>query len=213
MLRRRRRSRPPVLARVAAPPAAGSGARRLTRGQLSGFRNLLGQLGGARVVAIAGGEARSAVAVGLATAAVATPRRTVLVEADLARPRLAASLGLAQTPGLGEYLRTEAEAGEILQSLVLAGPVTEGPVEHLVCLVAGAAAPEAESLLASDGFGHAIARLRSAYELIVVAAPPDHRDGSLLAVSAQADMTVACCTRAEARAGRWEGVAGIVVVG
>jgi tyrosine-protein kinase len=213
MLRRRRRSRPPVFARIPAPPEEETGLRRMSRAQLAGFGHLLERIGGSRVVALAGGESRARVAVGLATAAAAEPRRAVLVEADLARPHLARALGLEEAPGLGEYLRAEAEAAQILQSLVLTGPVTEGPVEHVVCVVAGRQAPEAEALLRSDSFRHAIARLRGAYELAVLEAPPDHRDGSLLAVSAQADLTIACCTEAEARRGSWEGVGGIVVVG
>ena len=66
-------------------------------------------------------------------------RRTVLVECDLARPRLAADLGLAPGPGLHEYLRWEAEAAEILQPLVLAGPAAAGAGEPLVCIAAGRA--------------------------------------------------------------------------
>jgi receptor protein-tyrosine kinase len=185
----------------------------LTRSQLTAFRGLLRQLGEVRVVALTGGEARSAVAVGLATAAVAEARRAVLAEADLARPGLAGRLALAETPGLGEYLRGEAEAAALLQPLVLAGPVTESPVEQLVCVVAGRAAPDAEALLDSDAFRHAVARLRSAYELVVIEAPPDHRDGSLLAVSAQADLTIACGGEVELREGRWRGVGGLVLAG
>ena len=209
----RRRRSPPVLAEIPPPPKAAHRAGTLSRSELDAFAALLGRLGAAKVVAVAGDRRKSAVAIGLATAAVVAGRRALLLEGDLAGPTLAASLGLADAPGLTEYLRSEAEASQMLQPLVLAGPAAASSPEHLVCVVAGRPTSQGPALLASEGFRHAIARLRSAYELVVIDAPPDHADRSLLAVSSEADMTIACCASAGAKRGRWDGVAGLVLTG
>lgn len=130
-------------------------------------------------------------AIGLATAAAAEGRRAALLECDLARPSLAALLGLEPAPGLHEYLRLEAEAPQILQPLVLAGPGSAAAAAPLTCIVAGRPAPDAAALLASPHFAHAIAKLRSAYDLVVLDGP-SLVDPSLPTVAAQSDAALAC---------------------
>ena len=133
----------------------------LRRSDLEAFGGLLGELGGARVVVIAGdGPGRLEVSVGLAAAAAAAGTRTALVECDLAEPRLADALGLAQAPGLHEYLRGTAEPDAILKPVVLAGPGSAEATEPLVCVVAGRPAGDAGALLASDRLRPAIEGLR-----------------------------------------------------
>ncbi len=202
-----------MLAEIPPPPTGSGGAGSLRRGQVDAYARLLDRLGTATVVNVTGGSAKSPVATGLATAAVVASRRALLLEADLAGPTLAASLGLAAAPGLADYLRAEADASEILQSLILAGPLARSSADYLVCVVAGRPTSEGAALLGSERFRHAVARLRSAYELVVIDGPPDHSDSSLLAVSAQADMTLACCTSVEAKDRRWAGVGGLVLTG
>jgi len=143
-----------------------------------------------------GEEAKSSLALGLATAAAVEGRRAALVECDLASPTLAARLGLAAAPGLHEYLREEAEAPQILQSLVLAGPASGHAAAPLVCVTAGTPSPDGPALLASQGFQHAIAKLRSAYDLLVLDGPP-LEDPALPAAAAQADGTLVCASRSE----------------
>ena len=202
-----------MLAEIPPPPTGSGDAGSLRRSQVEDYARLLDRLGTATVVNLTGGSGKSPAATGLATAAVVASRRTLLLEADLARPTLAASLGLAAAPGLADYLRGEADASEILQSLILAGPLARTSADYLVCVVAGSPTSEGAALLASERFRHAVARLRSAYQLVVIDGPPDHSDSSLLAVSAQADMTLACCNPAEAKGGRWAGVGGLVLTG
>jgi Mrp family chromosome partitioning ATPase len=177
------------------------------------YQRLLERLGPARVAAVAGNAGKTSVAAGLATAAVLASRRVCLLECDLGRPTAASRLGLADEPGLSEYLQGRAAAAEILQLLVLAGPGTRRETGHLACVVAGRHAGSAAQLLASQAFSEAIAGLRRGYDLVVLDAPPDHADSSLLSVSTRADLTLASCTAAEARSRRWDGVAGLVVSG
>jgi protein-tyrosine kinase len=165
----------------------------LRRSDLEAFGGLLEELHGAGVVLITGeGAGRQEASVGLAAAAAATGTRTALVECDLAEPRLADALGLAQAPGLREYLRGTAESDSILKPVVLAGPGSAEATEPRVCVVAGRPAGDAAALLASDGLRPAIEGLRSAYELVVIDGPSLRDEHGLAAVSAFADSTLAC---------------------
>lgn len=190
-----RRRRPRVIAELPAPPGESSRAGSLAAAGLDTFTALSRELDDARAVLTTGEEAKSTLAVGLATAAVAAGRRTVLLECDLSAPSLARQLGLDPAPGLHEYLRLEAEAQGILQALVLAGPASAGARAPLTCIVAGEpAADDGTALLDSEAFAHAIAKLRAAYELVVIDGP-SLRDLSLPAVAPFADRTLAVAPR------------------
>jgi Mrp family chromosome partitioning ATPase len=191
----RRRGRPPVLARIS-DPAEGTGrAGSLNRSQLEAFGEISEAVGDAGAVLATGDEGKSALALGLSTVATAKGRRTALVECDLAVPTLAERLGLARTPGLHEYLLGGAEAAQLLQPVVLSGPASAGAGAPLVCVTAGAATADGPDLLSSEGFGHAIERLRHAYDLLVLDGPPLGSGYSLSKVAAVADATLACLDR------------------
>jgi Mrp family chromosome partitioning ATPase len=187
----RRRKKPPVLATIA---VVGESPPRVRRTDFEAYNVLLGGLSESRMVLVTGeAESKSTVAVGLATTATAMGRRTALLECDLAEPKLAETLGLAPAPGLHEYLRHEASAPQILQPAVLAGPQSRGAITPLVCVVAGKPTPEGATLLVAEDFRHATAKLRGAYDLVVVDGPPLNGDGeSLKAAAAQVDVTLAC---------------------
>jgi polysaccharide biosynthesis transport protein len=195
----RGRSRIPVLAEIAGP--ANGRAWALRRQDFDGLTPLLAKLAEQRMVAVAGeGEAPAVVAVAVAAAASASGRRSVLVECDLARPRLAAHVGLAAAPGLHEYLRWEAEAQEILQPVVLAGSATASAADPLVCVCGGRPATKGETLLGLQSFGHMVEKLRAAYELTILLAPPVAAEpSSALAVASQADAVLAALPAEEAR--------------
>lgn len=188
----RGRARLPLLAEIAGP-APGSGAWALRRGDFERLGAALPQLAPHRVVLVAGEEGEPAVAaVGLAAASSAAGRRTVLVDCDLARPRLAAQIGLAAAPGLHEYLRWKAEPADVLQPIVLAGSAAGGLHDPLVCISAGRPATKAETLLGLQSFSHMVDKLREAYEQVLLLAPPVLGEpGPCLAVAAQADAVVA----------------------
>jgi succinoglycan biosynthesis transport protein ExoP len=190
---RLRRRRAPVLAEIGSA-AEGPRAGALRRADLDALRGLLKRLADRRVLLLTGEDGvKSEIAIGLAAVAGASGRATALLECDLARPRLAEMLGLRSRPGLHEYLRWEASAPEILQPLVLAGPASAGAADPVVCVVAGAPTSNASTLLASESFRHTTAKLRSAYELVVVDGPPLAHDGGSLAIAAaEADSTLAC---------------------
>jgi Mrp family chromosome partitioning ATPase len=183
------RGKLPVLATIAGPDGGDERAWGLRRNDFEALAAPLEAVAGSRSLLVTGGEGEPRVlAVALAAAAAAKGRRTILVECDVGRPRLAADLGLSAAPGLHEYLRWEATPEHLLQPLVLAGSAAERAVEPLVCVVAGGVAADPTTLLGLASFGHMVGRLREAYELCVLLGPSLRSGGAgLTAVAAEAE--------------------------
>lgn len=194
------RAKLPVLAEIGGPAPGESRLWSLRRADHEQLAALWQRLDERRIVLVTGGgDLTGALAVALAGTACAAGRRTVLLECDLARPRLAADLGLAQSPGLHEYLRWEATAREILQPVALGGLAAAPATGPLVCIPAGREAPDARTLLALPSFRQMTAKLQSAYDLVVLDGPPLGSDRATLeAVAAQADVVVAAVSPAQA---------------
>jgi polysaccharide biosynthesis transport protein len=193
------RARLPVLAEVSGPAPEGSRVWSLRRRDHERLTEMLPRLGESRVVLLTGdADATRVAAVSVASAAASSGRRTVLLECDLERPRLAADLGLRAEPGLHEYLRWEVRPEEVLQPLLLAGPAA-GAGDPLACICAGRRAQSAEVLLGLGSCQHAVAKMRRAYELVLLAAPAPVPDPSAtLAAARQADAVLAGMPAAEA---------------
>ncbi len=118
-------------------------------------------------------------------------------------PRLAATLSLAPSPGLHEYLRWGATAPQILQSLVLAGPESGSAAHPLVCVVAGERALAPAALIDLASLRHAVAKLRDGYERVVLLGPSfDGERGSLEAIAAAADVLLAAVAPEALASGR-----------
>jgi len=182
----------PVLAEISGARSGESRAWALRRDDFEALAGVRERLTAHRVVVVTGSDGLVAGgALAVASAASAVGRRTALLECDLARPAVAVGVGLTPAPGLHEYLRWEATAPQILQSLVLAGPAARGVADPLVCVVGGRPAEDAATLLDSEGFRHATAKLGAAYELTVVVAP-SLGDSALGVVAAHGDAVLAC---------------------
>jgi hypothetical protein len=189
------RGGPPVLAEISGPAPGATRAWSLRRADVDALAGLQASLAADRVALLAGSEAPVA-ALALAGTATAAGRRTALLECDLARPRLAADLGLAPVPGLHEYLRWEATAPQILQPLILAGAAAKQATSALVCIPAGRPANGAATLLGLASFRHAIAKLRDAYDLVVLLGPDlEAEEGGLGALAAEADAVIGAVPR------------------
>lgn len=200
----RGRSRLPLLAEIAGP-SEGTRGWSLRREDFVSLANVLPRLSDKRVLLISGeGDAVSTAAIALASAASASGRRTILVECDLAQPRLAAQVGLAAAPGLHEYLRWEAEPADVLQPVALAGSAAAGADDPLVCICAGRPASKAETLLGLQSFAHMVGKLRAAYELVLLISPAAKEFGSCSVAARQADGALAGLNKdaAGGRAGR-----------
>ena len=151
------------------------------------------------------GDGPLALSVGLASAAAARGTRTALLECDLASPALAEALGLRPAPGLREYLSEEAEAGEILQS---AGPrrARLGRRDRTTDLHRRRRRCRLGSADRLGGLsGTRSAKLRHAYQFVVVYGPPlGDQTGALREAAAGSDAVIACVgpALASGRAGR-----------
>ncbi|HEX2391663.1 MAG TPA: hypothetical protein VHI77_01960 [Solirubrobacterales bacterium] len=209
---RARRGRLPVLAEISAPTAADGRAWSLRREDFKQVAGLVERLRSQRAVLVTGAaDAAAPVAVALAGVATATGRRVALLDCDLGRPRLAADLGLAATPGLHEYLRWEAEPRDLLQPLALGGAAAGGATEPLVFIAGGRPATDPAPLLGLQSFGHMTAKLRSAYQLLVIAGPPLAAEPEELApVAAQADAVLIAVTPAQTKGRPGRAVAAAV---
>jgi len=190
-----RRNKQPVLAEVPRRESSSARPGALGRAELAVFAELAGKLSGKGSVFLTG-PARATSALGLGAAATAEGRRVALLECDLAQPVLAETLGLAEGPGLHEYLRDEADANQILQPLVLAGPASGRATEPLTCIVAGEPEPQPVALLDSERCDHAIERLRRAYDLLVISGPSLEEDADALrALGEHVAVTLVCGER------------------
>lgn len=190
-----RRSKQPVLAEVNGSERESTRPGALGRAELRAYTELATKLAKTGSVFLTG-PTKGQVALGLAAAATAEGRRVVLLECDLAGPALAERLGLAPVPGLHDYLLDGAEAGEILQPLVLAGPASGRATEPLTCIVAGEPEPKPVALLDSERCDHAIERLRRAYDLLLIDGPPLSEDtDALRALTEHTAVTIACGER------------------
>jgi Mrp family chromosome partitioning ATPase len=187
-----RRGKQPVLAEVERSERSSSRPGALGRAELQAYTELATKLTKTGSVFVTG-PAKGQVGLGLAAAATAEGRRVALLECDLAGPALAERLGLASGPGLHDYLLDEADAGEILQPLVLAGPAAGRATEPLTCIVAGEPEPKPVALLDSERCDHAIERLKRAYDLLLIDGPPLSEDvDALRALTEHTAVTIAC---------------------
>jgi len=192
-----RRDKQPVLVEVERSDRASSRPGALGRAELQTYAELAMKLAKTGSVFLTG-PAKGQVALGLAAAATAGGRRVALLECDLAEPALAERLGLASAPGLHDYLLDEADASEILQPLVLAGPAAGRASEPLTCIVAGEPEPKPVALLDSERCDHAIERLRRAYDLLLIDGPPLGEDtDALRALTEHTAVTLACGERGQ----------------
>lgn len=202
-----------VLAEIPARTSPGLRSGSLRRDDLEAYGELLEKLGDARCVAMTGdGSSGRSAAAGMAATAAARGARTALVECDLGEPTLADELGLANAPGLHEYLRGTAEVAAILKPVILAGPGSEAATEPLVCVVGGRPASDSSALLASERFRHAIDGLRAAYESVVIVAPQLRDEQALHALLEVVDETLLCVGPNETRRKPQVPVGGLVVL-
>jgi len=140
------------------------------------------------VVSPGSGEGRSYIAANLAVLFSQLGKRTLLIDADLRKPRQHRIFGLPGRIGL---------------SAVLAGragweAVNEIPaLPDLSVLPAGALPPNPQELLARAGFARLIAAMRSSYDVILIDTPAATTcaDAGTIAVRAGAALMLACRDR------------------
>jgi protein-tyrosine kinase len=111
-------------------------------------------------------------------------RRALLIDADLRNPQLHNQFGAEIGPGLGDYLREEADEYSIIQ---------RGPMENLFLIPAGRISPDPAELLSNGRIKTLLHRLEPLFDWIIIDTPPavpvsdaamlaNHCDGVLLVV-------------------------------
>jgi capsular exopolysaccharide synthesis family protein len=108
-------------------------------------------------------EGKTLVSSSLAIALAQAGQRTIVVDADMRRPRIHEALGRAQEPGLSNVLVGEA---------TLADAARATPVTNLSMLPAGHVPPNPVELLCSPRYAALVAELKQRFDWVVVDAPP-----------------------------------------
>lgn len=109
------------------------------------------------------GEGKSTVAANVAATLAETGARVLLVDTDLRRPSVAATLGLEGAAGLTTVLRGQAAVAEVVQEWGTSG---------LQVLTAGKVPPNPSELLGSPAMGRLMQSVARAYDYVVLDAPP-----------------------------------------
>jgi capsular exopolysaccharide synthesis family protein len=109
------------------------------------------------------GDGKSSVAINLALSLASAHVRTLLIDADLRRPRVAATLGLVPDVGVTNVLLGKVTIDAAIQQYKSSG---------LEVLASGTPPPNAAELLQSDAMEKLLEDLRQHFEMIVIDSPP-----------------------------------------
>lgn len=175
--RRRRRADPADLVVVGDDPGSprAESYRRL-RTNLT-FSSVTTSMDVVVVTSAVAGEGKTTTACNLAVTLAESGRRVLLVEADMRRPQVATYLGLEGRVGLTDVLVGTVDLADVVQPWG-----TDG----LHVLAAGTLPPNPSELLGSEVMHALVARMRAAYDVVVLDTPPvlPVTDASVAAVHA-----------------------------
>jgi capsular exopolysaccharide synthesis family protein len=122
-------------------------------------------------------EGKTLVASSLAIALAQTGQRTIVVDADMRRPRMHEALGRSQEPGVSNLLVGDS---------VLTDAVRPTTIQNLWILPAGHIPPNPAELLGSKKYDELLAELKRRFDTVIIDAPPvmPVTDAALLAHTA-----------------------------
>ncbi|MGC3947701.1 MAG: polysaccharide biosynthesis tyrosine autokinase [Chryseolinea sp.] len=109
------------------------------------------------------GEGKSFTTLNIATVFALTGKRTVVLGADLRRPKLAEELGLNNTVGLSQYLSGLTTLENVIQ---------ETKVPNLLLIAGGVMPPNPSELLLRPAMGELIDHLKSQFDFVIIDTPP-----------------------------------------
>ncbi len=138
------------------------------------------------------GEGKSFCALNMATVMAISGKRTLLIDADMRRPRVAELLGLQDGQGLSTYLIGETSLDKIVRSTDVAGldVITAGPVP-----------PNPLELVETPRFADLFQTLRGRYDQIIVDASPMGLVSEFVILTRYIDITLYVVRRGYTRRG------------
>ncbi len=108
-------------------------------------------------------EGKTVISSNLAAALAQTEQRTLIIDADMRRPRIHDVFGWLQDPGLSNVL---------VGTVTLSDAIRKTSVPHLSVLTAGHIPPNPAELLGAARFKDLVRELKQHYDWIVIDAPP-----------------------------------------
>ena len=127
------------------------------------------------------GEGKTFCSINLATIFALSKKKTVIVDLDLRRPKIALTFNLDNSIGAANFLINEASLDAIVQK-------TETP--FLDVIPSGPTPPNPSELLMGDGLHKMIQELKENYDYIVIDSPPMGLVSDSLELSKHADATL-----------------------
>jgi capsular exopolysaccharide synthesis family protein len=127
------------------------------------------------------GEGKSFTALNLASVYALAGKRTILVGADLRKPKLFDELGLLNTVGLSQYLSGMSTLEEVTQA---------SEIDNLYLIAGGPMPPNPSELLLRSAMEDLINTLRQEYDFIIVDTPPLSYVTDAFVLSKYADHTL-----------------------
>jgi polysaccharide biosynthesis transport protein len=124
------------------------------------------QGGGCHVVQVTSpnmGDGKTTLAINLAASIAQSGKRTLLIDADLRRPRLHKAFGMTNTAGLASVIAGQAGLADTIRDTVVPG---------LSILPCGPLPPNPAELLTSPRFKEIIDQLRGQFDFVLIDTPP-----------------------------------------
>ncbi|MEM0964200.1 MAG: polysaccharide biosynthesis tyrosine autokinase, partial [Bacteroidota bacterium] len=132
-------------------------------------------------------EGKSTVAANLAVVMAQSGRRTLLIDGDLRRPKVAKQFGMARSPGLTDYL----SGAGVQRDLTVA--------DDLDVLPAGSTVPNPAEHLGSKSLRDLLGVFKEAYDVVIVDAPPVMAATDPVLLSTQVDATIVVAAAARTK--------------
>lgn len=142
-----------------------------------------GQEGAATIITSStANEGKSFISSNLAISLANTTKKTILVEMDIYKPKVTKALGMAESPGLTDYLAAKAGLQQIIQK--------SDRYPNLSVISSGGFIDNFSELLDQDLFGRLVEKLKTEYKQVLFDTPPAHSINDAFALGKYCDNTL-----------------------